>query len=211
MQLKPKFVDGRCEAGGVSIILPLKDMANIHIIPRLEALTIAELTGFGAALGVEVIPGVPVKQAVWAVASYVQLHWYLETHGKIPATIAENHDTRLRQYVKLVAQIKQGETPMAKGKKAVKKVKVAKEPKARGGFYIAGAKAPEKLGPQAQLVYDVVVKSGPIKPAEIADKIAERLTTKQKPVSVVSFYLGQFKAKGYVKLDKEAAKEAAAA
>lgn len=91
----------------------------------------------------------------------------------------------------------------AKGKKKAKAKKTNGDAVRKSTAYAPSAKltdqAIEELGNQAKVIADAVIKHAPATLAQLADAVANKLTTKQDPKRVVAFYLTQFKNDGLIK------------
>lgn len=222
---KPVFADGRCSIANVSIRLGTGSGERLHICDRVRELADGELKAFGAALGVEIVPGAPRDEAVHAVSSYVQMHWFLAVEGKIPDKIVENHDTRMVRYVKLLDQLKKGESPMAKGKKAVKKEKKAKEYQVV--MYEAakvdtekGKKTLEAKTHNGEILRTLDKAGEPMSFEQLKKALGKLDSESKNPNSILRWHINDLKKKGLVKVNtakveaasaEEAKAEAAAA
>jgi hypothetical protein len=90
---------------------------------------------------------------------------------------------------------------MPKSKKSAKK-KTPRRPKGEKQLanYQLADELPETItGAQQILIRDVLRDLGTVNAAQIAEQIKGKLKTKQEPERVVSFYLSEWKKKGFVK------------
>ncbi|HTA23017.1 MAG TPA: hypothetical protein VK763_05750 [Terriglobales bacterium] len=83
-------------------------------------------------------------------------------------------------------------------KKTSKKKAPAKRVRQSAKYQLAGELSDTK-SPQQLLIRDAMKKLGPATAAEIAGQVKGKLTTKQTPERVVSFYLAAWKKIGTVK------------
>jgi hypothetical protein len=88
---------------------------------------------------------------------------------------------------------------MAAKKKAKKKAAVTRKSPL---YALTNKKFPEDLGGQGLLIHDALEKLQPATTAQLAEAVSAKLETRQKPTTVVSFYMGAWKKDGLVKVAK---------
>jgi hypothetical protein len=105
-----RFAGGRCYVGdAVNLEAPLEAFGQCKLTSSFGELHREQVLFVAAAVGLEVIDGMPYDELRWTASSVLQRRWFEQIPGGVPKGVAVNHEERMTHYQSVLAKVKRGE------------------------------------------------------------------------------------------------------